>query len=424
MDNYKVLSYIARGSFGRVYKVRSNKDNKVYAIKKILLERLDKYQKESIITEMKLLLFHEHTYLLKANDIFIEDDHLHIVTPFAPRIDVGDYIRAYKKKHLKINEKKIWKILCELMLSTNYLHQHSVIHRDIKAKNILFCENYEIFLGDFGVSKILPPTKIHTNTQIGTPYYLSPELISGNRYTSSTDIWAIGCVLYELMFGTLPYEAQNIYQLYYKIKNNNIVFPESQYSTELKGLLRELLCKNEYRRPTLDAILNRPFIKNKIDYYSLIVHRKNIHREIFLQNSTSLPTTNYEWKILIRSLMEDKTLLESKIKDQTFNLNHDKYKHVSTRLPPITPTQSSKIPLFRPRSPSKRPIPTSIPVPEQPPKNNYYRPRISDYKKKLPELSIPSSRYLMPCLRKKSTPNRKYPTPPTQKDNQPLKFFY
>jgi hypothetical protein len=107
--------------------------------------------------------------------------------------------------------------------------------------------------------------------------------------------------------------------------------------------------------------------------------------------------------------MEDKTLLESKIKDQTFNLNHDRYKHPSTRLPPLTPTQSSKIPLFRPRSPSKRPIPTSIPVPEQPPKSNYYRPRISDYKKKLPELSIPSSRYL---------------TPPTQKDNQPLKFFY
>jgi serine/threonine protein kinase len=420
MDNYKVLSYIARGSFGKVYKVRSNKDSNVYALKKILLERLDKYEKEAMITEIKLLLFHEHTYLLKANDIFVEEGNLHIITPFAPRIDVGEYIRAYKRKKLKINEKKIWKILCELMLSTNYLHQHSIIHRDIKAKNILFCENYEIYLGDFGVSKILPPTKIHTNTQIGTPYYLSPELISGNRYTSSIDVWAIGCVLYELMFGILPYEAQNIYQLYYKIKNNSIVIPESEYSIELKGLLRELLNKNEYRRPTLEALLNRPFIKNKIDYYSLIVHRKNIHREIFLQNSTSLPSTTYDWKNLIRSLMEDKLLLESKIKDQTFNLNHEKYNNVSTKLPPITPTQSSKMPLFKPKTPLQK----QIPVPDGPPKNNYYRPRIIDYKKKLPELSVPSSRYMMPCLRKKCTPNRKYPTPPIQKDNQPLKFFY
>ena len=414
MDQYKVLSFIAKGSFGKVYKIMSNKDNKTYALKKIELMLIDKYSKESILTELKLLLFHDHPYLLGAIDIFIEENALHIVTPFAKRIDLRNYIKVYKKHNAQISEKKIWKILCEIIISTSYLHDYSIIHRDIKTQNILFENNYDIFLADFGVSKILPPTKIHTNTQIGTPFYLSPEVINGNRYTTSTDVWAIGCVLYELMYGQMPYEAQNLYQLYYKIKNNNVVYPVSNYSCELVDLLKELLNKNEYRRPNLNNILSRNFIKQKIDYLGLYLPKKNVYREMFLHKTFNIPDTTNEWNIVIKRMMTDKKEMENKIKDTTLNLNHNKYKiNNHTKLPPLTPTISStasKIPVF-------------VPPPLYPPPPKY-RPKIIEYKKKLPELSIPSSRYLMPCLSKNSVNKRKYPTPPLNKNNQPLKFFY
>jgi len=458
MDNYEVLLFISRGSFGKVYKVKSKLTNNIHALKKIDLNMTDKYQKESIITELKILAFHDNPYLLGVTDIFVENSELHIITPFANRIDIGNYIKQYNKKHLKINEMKIWKILCQMLLSIDYLHNYSIIHRDIKAKNVLFCENYEILIGDFGVSKILSPTKIHTNTQIGTPYYLSPEMVKGGRYTVATDIWAIGCVLYELMFGSVPYQANNIYQLYMKIKNNMIIIPSTTYSDDLKLILKDLLTKNEYTRPSIKNLLSRNSIKEKIRYFGLVSNKNtNVHREFFLQKNIKLPNTTIDWKNCIVKLLNDKNELETIIKNQTLNIKPCVSKKTSNlpSLKPTTPPVNLNyhnpshykpiitpvlIPINKPnlRPIQNRPIPTPISVPLRTPSP------ILDYNKKLPKIKTPSylckspASYLMPCMRNKyiNIPvvknksdskdliSNKYPVPVDYQDKNPPKFFY
>ena len=247
--------------------------------------------------------------------------------------------------------------MCQWLLSIDYLHNYSIIHRDIKSKNVLFCENYEILIGDFGVSKILPPTKIHTNTQIGTPYYLSPEMVKGGRYTVATDIWAIGCVLYELMFGSVPYQANNIYQLYMKIKNNMIIIPSTTYSDDLKLILKDLLTKNEYTRPSIKNLLSRNIIKEKIRYFGLVSNKNiNVNREFFLQKNVKLPTTTTDWKNYIVQLLNDKNELETIIKNQTLNINSCVNK------------KTSNLPILKPTTP-----PTNLNYYNSP----YYKPKIT-----------------------------------------------
>ena len=99
------------------------------------------------------------------------------------------------------------KIFVQVCLGLNYMHQERILHRDIKAMNIFLKKDYEVRIGDFGVAKMLNPQKSFANTIIGTPYYLSPELCEEKPYNEKNDVWALGCLLYEMCKQTQPFKS-------------------------------------------------------------------------------------------------------------------------------------------------------------------------------------------------------------------------
>ena len=121
------------------------------------------------------------------------------------------------------------------------MHNNNIIHRDIKSANIFIDKNDNIKLGDFGIIKIFEPYNKNTYTHIGTPLYMSPEIYSNKRYNYKVDIWALGCVLYELITLKYAFNANNLQLLKYKIMNGRMDIINSTYSAKLKNIVHKLL---------------------------------------------------------------------------------------------------------------------------------------------------------------------------------------
>lgn len=254
INNYKKLKHIGSGSFGEVFKVEDIRNGDIFAMKIINLLNMSRHTARCTITELKILLYNDCPFLLKARDIFRNENSIVIITDYAKYGDLSSYLKRLNLKRLKMREEKIWYILSQLCSAIRYLHSYNIIHRDIKSANILLTSNGKIYLADFGISKILHPSSIGTTTQIGTPYYTSPEMMSNKIYDNKIDIWALGCVLWEMMTNRQAFECNNMYALREKVMNCRLSDPNPNYNEKLVNLAKGLINTNKYMRPNADKI--------------------------------------------------------------------------------------------------------------------------------------------------------------------------
>jgi NIMA (never in mitosis gene a)-related kinase len=157
-----------------------------------------------------------------------------------------------------IKEETIWKFTIQIMLGLQSLHSKKILHRDIKTLNIFLDDNFDVRIGDLGTAKTLSTE--FTNTIVGTPYYLSPELCEEKPYNEKTDIWAFGCLVYELCTGKHPFEAQNQAALALKIVMGKFQDIPSFYSKDLRWIVHSCLSVDYKRRPSIQYLLERPFV--------------------------------------------------------------------------------------------------------------------------------------------------------------------
>ena len=169
-------------------------------------------------------------------------------------------------------------------MALKYLHTNNIIHRDIKSANIFIDENNNIKLGDFGTIKIMKNYMMYATTQIGTPYYMGPEIYKCLRYTSKCDIWALGCVLYEMMTLTQPFTGHNINELKYRIIMGNYnKYALKNYSRDLQQIINSLLIVNPYNRASINDIFNIASIKSHIISLNLIQQDNFDINQIFMR---------------------------------------------------------------------------------------------------------------------------------------------
>ena len=256
---FKKLHVLGRGSYGTVYLILDEKTNKKYALKKI------PYKKdyiESCENELKILKIAKSDYVVGIKEYFIKDGYLNIIMEYATHGDLRQYMNKYKDKHL--SDRTIKKITISVIKGLRDLNKYGIIHRDIKPSNILICENYKIKLTDFGISKIIK-NKYAAYTKIGTPYYMSPEMISGNGYSYPVDYWSLGCIIYELLTKKKPFTGTSIYSLNCKIKVG--YYSKTYIPRKYLKLVNGLLSKNPLQRYNYNNIIS--YFKNTNGFNNL-----------------------------------------------------------------------------------------------------------------------------------------------------------
>lgn len=232
--------------------------------------------KSCAFREVKLLSELRHPNIVEYKTHFIaegEDDvktdqqqkeKLCVVMEYCDGGDLLQKLVRYNKRGKTIREEKILKYMTQLLLAIEYIHSKNILHRDIKSQNIfLFADKHiPVKLGDFGISKELSASLDRTaSTVIGTPYYMSPEILSGKHYSFASDMWAVGCVLFEMMTLKHAFRGGDYHILVQNIVQGQIPPLPQMYSTELKALTLSLLSTDPQSRPSAAQALGLPFIR-------------------------------------------------------------------------------------------------------------------------------------------------------------------
>ena len=263
---YKIIKPLGEGSFGKAYLASVDNDEKKYVIKQVLIQGMTDQEKKETLNEAVILKKLDHPNIIKFKEVFIQRkpvEALNIVTEYADGGDLEQKIKEQKNK--PFTEAEILDYFTQICLALQHLHKKKIIHRDLKSGNVFLMKSGIVKLGDFGISKGLKSSRDKAITMVGTPYYLSPEIILNKPYDAKSDIWALGVLLYELLTFKMPFNAQSLAKLSIKINKGEYAQPSSTYSSEIRGLLKKCLTLKPEERPSIDEILKMPLIKNRIN---------------------------------------------------------------------------------------------------------------------------------------------------------------
>lgn len=175
--------------------------------------------------------------------------------------------RINAQKGALFQEDQILDWFVQICLALKHVHDRKILHRDIKSQNIFLTKDGTVQLGDFGIARVLNSTVELARTCIGTPYYLSPEICENKPYNNKSDIWALGCVLYELCTLKHAFEAGNMKNLVLKIISGSFPPVSPHYSYDLRSLLSQLFKRNPRDRPSVNSILEKGFIAKRIEKF-------------------------------------------------------------------------------------------------------------------------------------------------------------
>ena len=256
-EDFDFMERAGRGASSVVFKARRKADGKIYCVKEIDMSAVVPEEEEQALREVQLLASFEHPYVIRYFDSFLDDEILHIVMEWAEHGTLSDRLKAPGGEIL--SEQQVWKWTLQIVVGLNHMHARKVLHRDLKSANVFITAAGDAKIGDLGVSRALTTMQEMAHTVVGTPYYLSPELCEGRPYNVKSDVWALGCIMFEMCSGgSMPFQASNQGALILKIlSGKQAALPEGRYSDDLDDLVSRCLTKAWQRRPDTTEILAR-----------------------------------------------------------------------------------------------------------------------------------------------------------------------
>ncbi|XP_041351440.1 serine/threonine-protein kinase Nek2-like isoform X2 [Gigantopelta aegis] len=269
LDDFESLDTIGTGSYGICKKIRRKKDGKVLVWKEMDYGFMTEAEKQMLVSEVNLLRELRHQHIVRYYDRIIDrgKTKIYIIMEYCEGGDLATLIANNKKQGTHVGEDFAWKILIQMTLALQDCHRRkngrAVLHRDLKPANIFLDVNQNVKLGDFGLARVLHHDTSFANTYVGTPYYMSPELVNNMSYNEKCDIWSMGCMLYELCALHPPFVAPNQMELNRKIRSGMFPRLPSQYSNELDQMIRKLIVVQVVKRPSIDQVLNDPLLVNR-----------------------------------------------------------------------------------------------------------------------------------------------------------------
>ncbi|XP_032904595.1 serine/threonine-protein kinase Nek11 [Amblyraja radiata] len=261
-QRYLVQEKLGRGSFGMVYLVLDKKCQKGEALKvlkEISVGDLEPNETVQANLEAQLLSKLDHPAIVKFYSSFVEHYSFCIITEYCEGRDLQCKIEEYEQASLTFSESQIIEWFIQLLLGAQYMHERRILHRDLKSNNI-FLKNNIVKIGDFGVSCFLMGSCDLATTFTGTPYYMSPEVLSHQGYDSKSDIWSMGCILYEMCCLHHAFAGHNFMSIVLKIVEGEVPSLPDHFSRNLNAIMTSMLQKNPSHRPSAAEILKIPYI--------------------------------------------------------------------------------------------------------------------------------------------------------------------
>ena len=300
---YTFKESIGTGYFGTVKLAHFiDEPTKYYAVKSIDKTKLQTFQIEVLSREIDILSRIDHPNVIRYFETYMDDRYFHIVTEY---LSGGDLLTGMSRKK-NYSERDIALVINKLLSAISHIHANGIVHRDLKPENILFetpHEDSDIKIIDFGVSRQFFQANDDLNSIVGTPYYVAPEVLSG-KYDKKVDIWSIGIIMYVLMTGKPPFNANSKAELFAKIKTKDIPFPvkrdKSYYSSESVDLLNLLTKKDPSERTSALEALNHPWFKILDDDRKLEAVPKEI-----LNNMKTFVLPNLFQRTLIKKMIKE-----------------------------------------------------------------------------------------------------------------------
>ncbi|KAL0993786.1 hypothetical protein UPYG_G00113920 [Umbra pygmaea] len=252
-------TYISReGSFGRVYKGRKKYSGQVVALK--FIPKVGRSEKElrSLKREIDIMKGLQHPNIVLLLDSFETEKEVVVVTEYAE----GELFQILEDDgHLP--ETQVREIACQLVSALYYLHSHRILHRDMKPQNILLGKGGVVKLCDFGFARAMSVSTLVLTSIKGTPLYMSPELVQEKPYDHTSDLWSLGCILYELHTGAPPFYTNSIFQLVQLIVRDQVKWPNTMSQT-CTTFLKGLLTKDPQKRLSWPHLLKHPFVADGV----------------------------------------------------------------------------------------------------------------------------------------------------------------
>lgn len=257
ISDFDIGRPLGRGKFGNVYLAREKRSQYIVALKVLFKSQLQESQVEhQLRREIEIQSHLRHQAILRLYGYFYDETRVYLILEYAANGELYKELQRYKI----FSEKRAATYISSLAGALQYCHSKHVIHRDIKPENLLVGAKGELKIADFGWSVHAPNNR--RQTLCGTLDYLPPEMVEGKEHNAGVDIWSLGVLCYEFLFGRAPFEAEGHTETYKRIVRVDLHFPKIPVvSDAAKDFISKLLVKDSTKRMKLSEVFTHPWIK-------------------------------------------------------------------------------------------------------------------------------------------------------------------
>ncbi|XP_052273748.1 serine/threonine-protein kinase Nek9-like isoform X2 [Dreissena polymorpha] len=283
--SYIYVRNLGSGAFAEANLYRKIEDNSLVVWKEIKMARLSEKERRDACNEIEILFLLNHANIITYYNHFMDEDTLLIELEYA---NGGSLAQKISNQKEPFEEEVVKWYLFQLASALVHCHENGIIHRDVKCLNIFMTKTDLLKLGDFGISKVLEHSSQLAETIAGTPLYMSPELMKGEKYNNKTDIWAMGCVLTELLTLSRTFQGTNQLKLAYEIVLGEHIEVDANYSVEIRALVDQLLQKEPAKRPSAKEVIDGPVLKEREVFERRVYELNTSARRTRIQTSISV----------------------------------------------------------------------------------------------------------------------------------------
>ncbi|OMJ78408.1 hypothetical protein SteCoe_21781 [Stentor coeruleus] len=261
---YEKIQHLGRGAYATVDLVKYKVTGEYRALKRINLQFLNEKERRNAENEAILMKVLVAPTIIQFYEQIVEEHYLIIAMEYAPHGALSERLQEMRNQGRRVSNENLLAWLSQILIALMVMHSKHILHRDLKTQNLFLSEHDIIKVGDLGIAKSLNSSMEMAQSVAGTPYNMAPEIIRGESYGPKTDIWSLGCVMYEIATFRRPFEAPDVQKLFDVILNKDYAPVPDYVDTNTKLLISQMLNKDPAKRPTVWDLANNPMIRDYI----------------------------------------------------------------------------------------------------------------------------------------------------------------